>query len=674
VGLQVEAGLEGIVRSGRWAPVAVTGTNNGSPVTGQLEVSLPGGRTLLPLELPTSANKRTSILLIPNPAYSPTIAGSKETVTAVLRDGRREVARAQAQAELVPDWHRVLAVCPGEGSGLRFLDSRPLGEVGWSLPMNEQAQGSQSPLTTAHLEPTQMPATWAGYEPADLLVLRDAAWGRLLPEQRQAVRQWVEMGGRLLVCGEDPAGFSDPEGRRLLPVTPVGRQPRQALIAFPLPDRAPIQTAAGQVMTVTAQPRADATVLLAEGDAPLVVSGTQGFGLVLWVGFDPFRVPPGSREGTQALWAFLISRASGLEKPNPGFPRLAETSVRESLRELPRFPAPSRWTLASFGLVYAVLFGPVNVWLLRRLKRTVRAWLLMPALSLVMTGAVLALGNAWGHAQIVFHTTSVLETMAGSGTAREQNLAALFSPTNSNFQLEIEDPAPKVQPLAEDGTEQVAGQSVELGGYPGGFGGLPSPPTLVLMQPDRREGDLAHWDRVTMTLYTFQLFQTQRAVDLSGDVRVELDDRLAGRVVNRTPHAMRDVYLRFRSWRYSLGELAPGVTKPVTSGGWQRRRQQAEAGPGPYGQPGTGAPGYPGAAPDGAPTEAPEAGELHSIAGSLLRSGPNRTEVVLVAHVPGLMVPLRFNGVSRSPAPGLSSDSLLLVRQPIAPTAAPAQK
>jgi hypothetical protein len=295
----------------------------------------------------------------------------------------------------------------------------------------------------------------------------------------------------------------------------------------------------------------------------------------------------------------------------------------------------------------------------------------MPALSLGMTGAVLALGTAWGQAQIVFHTTSVLETMAGSGTAREENLAALFSPTNRAFQLEIEDPAPFLQPLADDGSPQTAAAPAAGGGYPGGYGIPVDTPSLLVVQPDVREGDLARWDRVTMTLYTFQLFQTRRAVDLGGDVLIELDDRLIGRVANRTPHPLRDVYLRFRSWRCALGELAPGASKAVAPGSWQRRRQQDEPSSNSYGGTTLQSQTYPGAAPGGAPAASREVGDLYATAGSLLRPGANRIEVVLVAHAPDLMLPLRFPGIAPSRTPGLSSDSLLLVRQPVSPTAAP---
>ena len=145
-------------------------------------------------------------------------------------------------------------------------------------------------------------------------------------------------------------------------------------------------------------------------------------------------------------------------------------------------------------------------------------------------------------------------------------------------------------------------------------------------------------------------------------------------VLQRTPHTLRDVYLRCKAWRCSLGELGPGATKSIVSGAWQRRRQLEGEGESTNYQPGYQPSASPGGAPGGAPAVDPRAGELYTIAGSLLRPGAGRTEVVLVAHVRDLMLPLRFTGVSPSPTPGLGSEALLIVRQPISPAAAPAQR
>jgi hypothetical protein len=666
-GLQVEAGLDGKIHPGRWAPVRVIATNGGQPVVGRLELMLPGARTALPLELPTAAKKQIETVLIPQLTYT-TYGVSPDQAAASLREGAlhgsggREIAGAQVPIKLLPDSSRLLVVCAqggaGESGSLRFLDGLPLGETGWSMPLGQQAQFQNASTVTAHVPPAGMPSDWAGLDAADLLVIRDAAWQQLAPRQRRAVRQWTEMGGRLLLCGEDPTGFADPDGRLLLPIEPTGARPRAQLTALPLPGREPIRGPIGsRVMTVGARARPDALVVLKEAGSPVVVLRSAGFGGVLWVGFDPFRVPPGTQAGRQALWSFLIAHATGAETTEAAFQDLADVpAASEPAKRLPHFPTPSRWTLGAFGLVYVLVFGPLNIWLLRRLRRTVRAWLFMPAVAVIMAAAVLGVGTAWGQARVVFHEITLLETMAGSGTAREQCLAVLFSPTNRAFAMEIDDPAPRVRFLPEGGTAE---DSTPAGGqaYPGyrpADGPLPQ-------MPDVRDGDLSRWDRIPLTLWTRQPIQADLATDLGGSVRVELDERLAGRVVNDTPLLLRDAYLQFHGWRQPLGELTPGGTRTVTPSGWHRsRRLSTYSGSGSSGQD----------MPAGGGMEA-SGGDLFAEAGSLLRTSAARPEVVLVARAPAVAPPIQIPGVTRSPVEGMGEGALFLVRKRVSPAAGP---
>src|SRR6266571_4508765 len=103
VGLQLEVGLEGKVRAGRWAPVRVTATNSGEPVTGRLELVVPGARTAIPLELPSAAKKRVETTLIPQPTTDDFTAIPERGV-ASLREGS---ARGAAGREIVSTQIRV---------------------------------------------------------------------------------------------------------------------------------------------------------------------------------------------------------------------------------------------------------------------------------------------------------------------------------------------------------------------------------------------------------------------------------------------------------------------------------------------------------------------------------------------------------------------------------------
>jgi hypothetical protein len=644
VGLQLEAGLDGKIRTGRWAPFQVTATNRGEPVIGRIELSLSDSRTAVPIELPTASNKRVETTLLPQvPSGYYRIA--PDTAVAILRVDRQEAASTRVRVQVVSDSARLLVVCGDASSGLRFLNGVSLSDAGWSLPPQAQGRAQMDTTVTAHPLPSAMPSDWTGLDAADLLVMRDVAWGQLEPAQRRAVRRWVEMGGRVLLCGEDPAGFSDAEGRRLLPVRFLGPRPRDSLTAFPLPDREPIRPPAGRVMTVGARPLPDAIVGLREGEQPILVTRFNGFGAVLWLGFDPFRVAPERDSGRRALWAFLIGRGSGALVRDPAFPDLADVvAAYGPVKTLPHFPTPSRWTLGSFGLVYVAVFGPLNIWLLRRLRRTVRAWLLMPVLSLGITGGVLAVGTSWGRARVVFHTVSVLEAMSGSGTARELSYGALFSPASRAFGLEIDDPSPVVRLLGEGGDGQQAAGSAP--GY--------RPPRVAALPP-LREGDLSRWEQFSMALWTIQPFQVEQAADLGGGVRMSIDDHLSGSIVNGTDRRLRDVYLQYHGWRCAVGELPPGAARKIASTGWRRRRlldERASQGSISAYHPATQA-------------AASEGDDLFTTVGSLLQGSLERSEVLLVARAPDLSPPLRVPGVPRSPAPGLKEGAILVVRQPV---------
>src|SRR5207244_3018526 len=116
VGLQLEVGLEGKVRARRWAPVRVTATNSGEPVSGRLELVVPGARTAIPLELPSAAKKRVEVALFPQLPYA-TFGISPDQAAASLREGAlhgsggRKIAGTQIPVEVLPDTSRLLVVC-----------------------------------------------------------------------------------------------------------------------------------------------------------------------------------------------------------------------------------------------------------------------------------------------------------------------------------------------------------------------------------------------------------------------------------------------------------------------------------------------------------------------------------------------------------------------------------
>src|SRR5205823_3574768 len=98
---------------------------------------------------------------------------------------------------------------------------------------------------------------------------------------------------------------------------------------------------------------------------------------------------------------------------------------------------------------------------------------------------------------------------------------------------------------------------------------------------------------------------------------------------------------QYRAWRCAIGSLAPGAAAPVSARGWQRWRQADEE----QERPGSAAPAgalgtarasvLPASRSASIAPWSDESDLLFARAGSLLLGTGGRSEVVLVARVPG---------------------------------------
>jgi hypothetical protein len=669
-------------------------------------VALP--RTATPVTLVPGGAKRFTLYVIP--ASVMVSAALPLSVTARVRARGRVIASGKGRLSLVSIGNRLLVAATGEPAGLQGWDGRPRQALGWAEPETPEDPNFAEPVVRiAHATPENLPERWNGYDAADLVVIAGPAWLRMSERQRRAVRRWVEGGGRAILCGEQASDWSDPEGRLLVPGTlrditiPGGsafrggggetvRLAKPAVGSRPSPpwppspkngsggnahgsafSPSPVLGRGGQgvrassprpsrsheIAAAAIRPGAQATVFLRSGSAVLGCVAPAGFGAVLWLGIDPFR--DGARRGG-SLWPLLVGQVTGAAVAPPRMGRLADNPTASGLANtLPRLPAPSRGLLGAIAAIYILIFGPLNIRMLRILSRGPSAWLFLPALAVLMTGVLLAIGRSWGQSRALLNRVSVVEVMSGASTGRERGLSGLFSPTNAVYTVEAGEPAMLLE--VADRTAIASGYSgppggVGLGGPYGGYGvTTPSDPA----RPDLRTGTLptlqleesSRWDGLPLALWTLQTQSYERLVDLGGRVTLSLSrrpgERPVGSVANGTSHRLARAYLHFEGYRLSLGDLEPGATRTVTAAGWVRRRLADRR-----------ASGFPGAA--GGPV-ARETGTvaardtLYEEAIVLLRPEGRGAEALLVAESHGLVLPVTVSGVTVAPR-----GALILVR------------
>lgn len=557
VNMVVTVGQRNLVRVGEPMPVRVVLDNLGPPVNARLEVSDGRGHgTEALVELPRGAHQ---VYTLYAPLHPEMGADSSGVLEVRLVDGFRTLAREAVRPRFL-DQQKLLLSCSADDSGLQFL---------------HQEDGSGDPsvapaYAVAHLSPLDMPREWAGYRPASVAVLNGRAWQELDDEQRRALRIWIERGGRAILCGETSTEWRDPEGRSLAPIVVERLAPDPELDCTRRFAARPFRVNAGAIQTVTGAVRHGGGVLLEEEGRPLCVLRPAVAGAVLWLGFDPMRTGFREWEGAAALWQWALRQVTQATPALREVPVETLTPVRSAAGALPRLPAPPLPVIVGFGILYALIFGPLNLWMLRRLRRTVRSWLWMPSLAGGMTVVVLALGQIWGQARTVLNRVSVLSTVAGSRTASERAILGLFSPTNRTFQLSVDEVSPKLADLG-DSTSSVLPSAAPSVPY-GMFAGASRTEGVVQGPFDwpRRQGDgVTRWNDVALQLFSVRYLLEERPRDLSGTFEAVLAGAERIAVSNTTLMGVRDAYLHHGGRFAWIGNLGIGMTVRVTARDWQ---------------------------------------------------------------------------------------------------------
>jgi hypothetical protein len=555
VNMGVLVGYDGYTRMDRLTPVRVVLDNNEGAVSGRLEVRgwRAGSVTEMPVDLPRKAHKEYTlfVLLSPNEDSSQPDAGEIR-----LFAGRRELARQPLAPKFLRERTLVLS-STGDGAGLQFLND---GKPSYGLQGEKGCQVS-------HLSPQDLPRQWPAYQPADVVALNGRAWSQMDDEQKRAFRMWVEGGGHAILCGEATTEWRDPEGQALAGVLPNNLAGETQLRSLGSWAGIPYRATAGSLLTVSGPLNPGSAVLLQENGRPLAVRRAALLGRVVWIGFDAFRQTLRDWDGFRPFWRSALAWAR--KEDGPHALNLLEnvTEARGAASALPRLPVPPMPAIIAFGVLYAVIFGPLNIWMLRRLRRTVRSWLFMPGLALGMTLVVLFVGQSWGNARTVLNNLSVLQAVNGGRTAYEQSLVGLFSPTNRAFDLSVDDPGPGLR---------------DLGGIDAQDAGLSETAKLDRRWPDHQGESGVSWDAVALELFSIRLLKQERPRDLGGSVQVSLQGALPGSaanpkgtVRNGTGLSLKHAYLASGGRYYRLGDLAPGAQTEVTAGGWTKDAPQA---------------------------------------------------------------------------------------------------
>lgn len=583
-------GLGGLYRPGAWLPVNVHVVNTGpDTVHGQVQIlANPDAAHGGPGVSVTSSVFTRPVTIASGQAapqsftvYARGLNPSRDDLVAQLADGsERGDGRVLAQATSgasnanasaftgVPlsEQDVFLVAISADPAAFTFLNGQKMGlshAPDGAISASAQAltpgrfnrgMPANASLQVASPVAADLPDRPAGYDGVDAVLVRsDMPLASMTEAQTDALKAWIASGGHLVICGNaNPGQFSAPFFAGLLPKA----NPRQP----------------------------GAIGLFGKGT---ITQGAYGAGTVVLSSFDPTAKHYQSHDSAlqSAVWGTLLtgwrSQSSSLlshvavreenASPNYGY-GWGGVMLSDAVMRAPSLDAPPTGIIGFFLLAYVLILVPINYLVLKRLDRKEWAWVTIPVLVLLFAVGTYGVGYAAKGGALFLNRAAIVETTAGQRQAGVYADLGLFSPRRTNYDLSLADPnALSAIPNARE-DDYAARYQRRSSNLENSYG-----QTRFV-----QAGQGAALQDVSVNMWAMRAFDVQTTTDLGGAVDATLintsfysgvsstspaSSSMNGTIANHTGHVLSECALLYNGQWQSLGDLAPGAVKPVSSWG-----------------------------------------------------------------------------------------------------------
>ncbi|MBD3674967.1 MAG: hypothetical protein HUJ26_15730 [Planctomycetaceae bacterium] len=481
-------------------------------------------------------------------------------------DGDVKVELIEADQSVATAVHRTFTAEQMD-SAIR-LNARMLGILSdnteWANTLADEVSALELPgQKTIHCSTldsgTALPVNPVNWESLDVLFLGiDSS----LPEpQAAALQSWVKQGGHLLLSvGTAVDAYDNSSLADWLPVT-FGKDLR-------LRDLSQFESFIGRSSRIDFTGRVEATEIatyLGENlidslDGPLVVSMTYGFGHLTVSGVALDRPPLAGWNSLDRLvqqLAFPERRNNDQESESQnqlltdsGISELA-TQLNLSQQNFPEVQRSSIWVIIGAILVYLVLIGPLDYFLVYRVfKRPEMTWLTFPILILGMAVVSVWAGLNTNSMETTINQIDVLDVDGTQNLAHLKSWMTGYSPSSQRVAIDAEVNLPEeTQP---DSPARLSWDSVPEDGFGGlyrqsGFESLSSTNYHINARESRVEDfPVAQWSTATLTVD--QSFE--QAPFVRSDLKGSTLGSVSGIVEHRFPGKLTEWMLVYRNRVY----------------------------------------------------------------------------------------------------------------------------
>jgi hypothetical protein len=396
-------------------------------------------------------------------------------------------------------------------------------------------------IRVAHLEVSDLPDRAQAWGSLDALIVSHSDTGPLTREQQQALQSWIATGGKLLVTGgmgwqSNTAGLKDFMPVDLNTTSHVGSLSE-------LQEYVKSLTRLDQEATLASgKVQAKAQVLLSQDGIPLIAQKSMGFGAIYFFAADPALRPLNTWDGMKDVYEHLL----GPKKQVPSWASgdWYDYRANQALTTIPELGLPSVLYICGVLGLYILVIGPLNYFVLRRIKRRELAWVTIPALVIIFSCFAYTTGFSFRGGEPILNRLAVAQAWDGIDQAQVHGLVGIYSPIRAKYDLEASDQF-MFQPFlntdmnlqtGNNWTAQQEGSSMIMPDVPVEIGDMRS---IAV------EGNLP-------------------ALNFSHDLVITLSKTrplLTGSITNKSKYTLRDAMLVTSGNWTRLGTIAPGQTR-----------------------------------------------------------------------------------------------------------------
>lgn len=515
--LTVEMPLGGIFKYNQWVRLDVTVHNNsdeafsGFVAFGEVQ-RLPINESAYRKSLTLQAGATKTVPIDIPAEYL--MRGPTEV--RLVRDD--QLVASEKLAPFNPKGERTVGVLGDNNNAFHFL------AIG-----SDQRDRQWIPFTVQHMKPETLSAESWVLKNLDILAIAELSPGQITPAQLNAIKEWVNRGGVLILSPGNQADSVVSLFRDFLPVKAGEGGIRT--------DLTELRTLAGGV----APPLAAIPVY--NQAYPFFTTKQIGAGVLIFANYDVAAEPMASWQHNRQLWQKIIVQSDALEsirqkdELNP-----ADGSLLSLSKFIPGINLPkASWIILIFA-IYILLIAPILYFVLKRKDRHILAWGIIPIFAAVLSLSVYLIGRTMiVQANASYHVSKVF--LLNRELAELQTASSFLSVSGGDYLIRA-DKGMLTVPVNPRGGSVGAGNA-------------------FLSAED--DGSTTISFRDVPYLSVEQAISSGTRNDLGSFVATlsVMGGRISGNVANQTPFAMDNLYLDLGMQRISLGAIKPGEMKNV---------------------------------------------------------------------------------------------------------------